>query len=46
MADAKNVQLNVYFPADLAAKIKALSESERRSVSAQIVILVEKALTQ
>lgn len=40
----KTVQLNVYFPPDIAAKIKAMAEKERRSLSAQMLVLVEKAL--
>lgn len=46
MADEKNVQLNVYFPPEIAAKIKALADKERRSISAQIVTIVERALLE
>jgi hypothetical protein len=39
------VLISVYFPDALAKKIRDMAKNERRSVSSQIIYLVEKGLS-
>jgi hypothetical protein len=45
MADDDEVRLTVRLPRDVMERVRAAAESERRSVNAQLVTLIEAGLT-
>jgi len=44
MEDTYNITIRL--PADVAAALRELAERERRSINAQIIVIIEKAIAE